>query len=1005
MSDTTAQQYTANSSSATSLLSHREPGAQWNDIDRRQQSERWDQFLQSIRENISLCRPPWNVFLSYAWEQDEAENEQLQMWLQRVQHSLKAAGAADVFLDLTHAMRSNIASADVMVIACTPRYFEQAQTSPSSVEVLEEHRKHDLQIIPVLVKGSMKESVPAQLQDFTVRDSTRCSFEDLMTELTPLGIIPGILGCGAGGTEYTPLLQHFQLTKLPIINPGFVGRVAVLETLHSQLAATTCVTLSGLGGIGKTQTAFAFAYKFESEYAFCRWLTSGTAQMIEIELEQLARKLKVKVDNKEKSMWMTSLFEKLMQIDKWLLVFDNVESIEDISPFLPKLLKPGQHIIMTSRSQQFASILSIDVMDQAEVDELLRVHLKGSTVGNFTPDDSFQLGERLGRLPLALSHATAYMRTHGVNIPTYLELLDKIPENLLIKYDGNDLVNYPRSVRSTCLLSLEKIISQSADAMTMLNHCAWMHADNIPLVWFEQEGIFGDVSRAVDALDVLRKYSMVSNGADGSKTIEMHRLVQDLLLSGQSEETKKEVIEGQIGAVMSLFPRDMIRTQEEGTIANMLVPHLQRITEVSEKIFPGNVQVTSIMYFLSNIYHQLGHVVWQKDLMERALKINEEYYGPGHVEVAKTLTILGNTYGSLGRPAKQKELLERALKIEEEHFGSDSSHFEVAKTLANLGNSYGSMGQPLKKKELLERALKIQEEQRGLSHIEIAQTLANLGNTYGSMGQPLKKKDLLERALKIKEEHYGLNHFEIAKALANLGNAYSSLGLYDKAKELLERALKIKEDHYGPNHFEVAATLASLGNTYGDLGQPEQQKMLLERALKIKEQHYGPNHFEVAKTLINLGNAYSSLDIPCKQKELLERALKIEEEHYGPDHFEVAITLGNLGNAFGALGQSDKKKELLERALKIEEQHYGPRHVEVAITLTNLGNAYGSLGQPLKKRELLERALKIQEEHYGSSHFEVAVTLVHLGNAYGDLGQPLKKKELLERALKIQAYI
>ena len=129
-------------------------------------------------------------------------------------------------------------------------------------------------------------------------------------------------------------------------------------SLHTQLAATHNVavtqrqTLSGLGGIGKTQAALEFAHRFENAYAFCRWFISDTVQAIEAELEQLARKLKIRIDNNEgKSVWITNLFEKLQRIDKWLFVFDNVDSSSMISPFLPKVLKPGQHIIMTSRMQ------------------------------------------------------------------------------------------------------------------------------------------------------------------------------------------------------------------------------------------------------------------------------------------------------------------------------------------------------------------------------------------------------------------------------------------------------------------------------------------------------------------------------------------------------------------------------------------------------------------------------------------------------------------------------
>ena len=531
---------------------------------RQQQTERWDHFLQSIRENISLRIPPWKVFLSYAWEQDQGENDKLQRWLRRVQDTLKAAGAEDVFLDLTHmdnkltaAMQEGIETSRVVIIACTPRYAQRVSDASTNAAfelrfILEQSGKRpDVKIMPVIVRGSFAESVPAQLQDFMVRNSADRLFEDLMTELNPLGIIPSVLECGIGDAQLTPLLQRFQLTNLPPINPGFVGRAAVLETLHTQLAATRNVavtqrqTLSGLGGIGKTQAALEFAHRFENEYTFCRWLISDTEQAIETELERLARILKVNVENIDKKVWMANLFEELQRIDRWLLVLDNVESNDVISPFLPTLLKPGQHVIMTSRSQQFASTLNLDVLEQAEVDELLRVHLQGSTVENFTSQQAYQLGERLGRLPLALSQATAYMCTMGVNIPTYIGLLDKIPESLLSKHGGDDLVNYPMSVRSTWLLSIEKIKSESADAMTVLNHCAWMHADDIPLEWFEQKGILENPGRAANALEVLRKYSMVSNGSDGTKTIKIHRLVQDVVLLGQDEEEKQNIMDSE----------------------------------------------------------------------------------------------------------------------------------------------------------------------------------------------------------------------------------------------------------------------------------------------------------------------------------------------------------------------------------------------------------------------------------------------------------------------------
>ena len=116
--------------------------------------------------------------------------------------------------------------------------------------------------------------------------------------------------------------------------------------------------------------------------------------------------------------------------------------------------------------------------------------------------------------------------------------------------------------------------------------------------------------------------------------------------------------------------------------------------------------------------------------------------------MAITLTNLGNAHGALGDAAKQRDLLERALKIEEAYFGQD--HKEVAITLTNLGNAYGDLGDAAKQRDLLERALKIKEAYFGKDYFEVAIALHILGvgarhimEGYGAA------KDTCERTLQI----------------------------------------------------------------------------------------------------------------------------------------------------------------------------------------------------------------------------------------------------------------
>ena len=422
---------------------------------------------------------------------------------------------------------------------------------------------------------------------------------------------------------------------------------------------------------------------------------------------------------------------------------------------------------------------------------------------------------------------------------------------------------------------------------------------------------------------------------------------------------------------------------------------LEILASQRQQISEDHLAEADAVELLAQQYHRIGSASDAVKLFQEALQVD-----PCRATSLTTLMNLGNAYGALGYAAKNRDLLERALKILEAYFGED--HKDVAITLHSLGNAYGHLGNAAKKRDLLERALKIEEAYFGEDHKEVAITLHNLGNAYGDLGDAAKKRDLLERALKIKGAYFGEDHKEVAITLHNLGNAYGDLGNAAKQRDLLERALKIEEAYFGEDHKEVAIALTSLGNAYGDLGNAAKQRDLLERALKIKEAYLGEDHKEVAVTLMNLGNAYGSLGDAAKQRDLLERALKIEEAYFGEDHKEVAITLTNLGNAYGSLGDAAKKRDLLDRALKIKEAYFGEDHKEVAITLHNLGNAYENLGDAAKQRDLLERVLKILKAYFGEDHKEVAITLSILGMRARHIMEGYEAaKETCEKALQI----
>src|SRR5438552_15579455 len=69
------------------------------------------------------------------------------------------------------------------------------------------------------------------------------------------------------------------LWPVPQGTPYFTGRETFLAQMHASLASSTAVgvtqAVSGLGGVGKTSVAIAYARDFAEHYGYVFWLDAG----------------------------------------------------------------------------------------------------------------------------------------------------------------------------------------------------------------------------------------------------------------------------------------------------------------------------------------------------------------------------------------------------------------------------------------------------------------------------------------------------------------------------------------------------------------------------------------------------------------------------------------------------------------------------------------------------------------------------------------------------------
>lgn len=163
-------------------------------------------------------------------------------------------------------------------------------------------------------------------------------------------------------------------------NEYFIGRKEIVEEIHSVLLKDNVVVLRGIGGIGKTLIANAYACEYDKKYG-CRQIitckksfTSYKQLLLELQLSG-AKEDKIAEDEK--------LNERINIIKntnkKTLLIFDNVDEFLDDNNIINNLLPDlkNTHLIFTSRLPQGAiraKTINVDVLPYEQQIDLFETH-------------------------------------------------------------------------------------------------------------------------------------------------------------------------------------------------------------------------------------------------------------------------------------------------------------------------------------------------------------------------------------------------------------------------------------------------------------------------------------------------------------------------------------------------------------------------------------------------------------------------------------------------------
>jgi pimeloyl-ACP methyl ester carboxylesterase len=338
----------------------------------------------------------------------------------------------------------------------------------------------------------------------------------------------------------------------------FIGRDAEIDAITRTLSAqrqpatgtgVRAAALSGTGGVGKTQLSRGFAYCHRDVYRIGWWIPAEDPAAAQGSLLRLATALGVPLAQEPEyrqdpktgerrlvrprmeylaAERISMLWEKLAIRNDWLLIYDNAVSPAEIENLLP-----GQgdgHVLITSRSPAWhgvAEVLPVGLLAEASAIDLLLRRTNSSD-----EEDAAVLATELGRLPLALEQAASYVADQGISLADYLDLYRLRQADLLRR--GVPLA-YEGTVATVITLSLENLSSRQPLAVVIIELCALMAPDEIPIssiiksrqLLFPGEGEPDLVTRT-EAVGALMRCGLLVS--DIGNTSRLHRLFQVVLL-------------------------------------------------------------------------------------------------------------------------------------------------------------------------------------------------------------------------------------------------------------------------------------------------------------------------------------------------------------------------------------------------------------------------------------------------------------------------------------------
>jgi len=615
--------------------------------------------------------------------------------------------------------------------------------------------------------------------------------------------------------------------------------------------------LVGMRGCGKTQLAASLAEQCEeANWNLVAWINAVSRESIQSDLVELAKQLQIDtsdLDDQDKIVRRCLGHLRNAPAADRLIVFDNVENIDDLLGLVPRC--KGLRVVVTTTNNtgwehQGWDTIKVGVFDRDEsIDYLLKVTKSDDR------DVADALAERLGCLPLAIAQAAATAHNEHWTLQYYFKCLEEYDLACVIHPVRGD--SYTQGVASALALAVDTAIKHLVrgtprTARRQLGALAILAESGVPTRWLdpltdprnEAELLEADRDVANDAhltLAELIDRSIVHQSADKATTM-LHRLQAQAFRESGTARQRTDAPESAAALLGSVDIDSFDRTDTESRLreTRSLIEQIHAISEQrhSKSLF----KYEQIALILS---HTLSHA---RDLgiLYEALALEEPVLATLNMAQLDEIAAL-NLKEQLAYTYMYAEQFDEAFDryaqvIADRTAIQGHDHRDTLTSRNNLAYAYYWGDHTDEAIDLFKQVLDDRTRILSSDHEDTLMTGSYLALAYADDGQLERAIALGEQVVKDRDRVLKPDHKHTLVTRNNLADAYKSAGRLNDAIKMYEYVLEARIRTLGSTYHHTRITRNDLAQTYEQAGDLPKAISMYEDLHNDYIRIYGADH-------------------------------------------------------------------------------------------------------------------------------------------------------------------